>query len=276
MKKALFSLLKIIALIGRKINLHKQTIIREIFNSLLSRLKPTFILIHNHKMFLDVNDSLRLSIYGEFEPVERIFFASQVRKGDIVVDIGAHIGYYTLLAARLVGPRGKVYAFEANKDRFSILVKNVKQNGYKNVICINKAVYDRNDKVKLPVLFDKRIITVEALSLDDFFKHKRDSIDVIKMDIDGSETKAIKGMVHILKDNPKIKLFTEFWPLGQKEFGSSGKVYLQTLKQFGFRFYNIDEERKNIELSEENELLKRYTVKKANWTNLFCVKQDYA
>ena len=62
-----------------------------------------------------------------------------VRNGDIVVDIGAHIGYYTLIFARLVGPKGKVFAFEPEPNNFNLLIKNIKINGYKNIIPVQKA-----------------------------------------------------------------------------------------------------------------------------------------
>lgn len=77
---------------------------------------------------------------NDFEPEVTEVFLSHVMPGDVVLDIGAHIGYYTVLAARSVGNEGRVIAFEPDPQNYSLLVKNVAKNGYRNVTAVQKAV----------------------------------------------------------------------------------------------------------------------------------------
>ena len=81
----------------------------------------------------------------KYEPYETKLILKQTKKGDVVVDVGANIGYYTILLADKVGKNGKVYAFEPDKLNFEILVKNIKANNLKNVIAVNAAVGRKNE-----------------------------------------------------------------------------------------------------------------------------------
>ena len=73
----------------------------------------------------------------------------EVKEGNNVIDIGANIGYFTLLFAKLVGPNGKVFAFEPDPTNFSILKKNIEENNYDNVILSQKAISDKTETTKL-------------------------------------------------------------------------------------------------------------------------------
>ena len=100
-------------------------------------------------MFLDSVDSLRLSFNGVYEPCETEFVMNEIKKGDVVLDIGANIGYYTLIFARLVGEEGKVFAFEPDPENFALLKKNVEINGYHNVVLVQKAISNKTGKIRL-------------------------------------------------------------------------------------------------------------------------------
>ena len=102
-------------------------------------------------MFLDKIDSLYLSVNKDWGDFEKEVIEKQIKKGDVILDIGANIGFYTLIMAKLVGEKGKVYAFEADPTNFEILKKNVEVNGYKNIVLVNKVVSNKNEKIKFYV-----------------------------------------------------------------------------------------------------------------------------
>ena len=222
-------------------------------------------------MLLDQRDSLRLSINGIWEPFQSQLFMEKVKKGNTVVDIGAHIGYYTLLSAKLVGPYGHVYAFEPNEARFSLLSQNVILNKYKNVTCVNKAVADFSGKRKLLILYDGKKDVIDQVALDDFFK-KNATINFIKMDIDGGEVLALHGMRKFLKKTKNIMLMIELWPAGLRKFGHTPKQYLTLLRSLGFKLYQIDEKRKRLIPLYQKERLKIAVYKRKRYTNLLCLK----
>lgn len=261
--------------------------VRVVNRFILSRLKSPIAEVGGHKMFLDSMDILRLSIRGVHEPLVTELVEKEVKKGDIVLDIGAHIGYYTLIFAKLVGEEGKVYAFEPEPTNFSLLKKNVEINGYENVVLIEKAVSNENGKIRLYLsksntadhrTYDshdgRRYIEIESIRLDDFCKNNDWKIDFIKMDIQGAEAGAIQGMLNILKRNNNIKMVMEFCPLRLKEFGTRPGECLKLLIETGFKLYEIVERKKKIKPVNIPELLKVYTPEKENRTNFLCLREE--
>ena len=98
-------------------------------------------------MFLDEHDSLKLSLYP-YTVEQTDFFKKNIKEGDIVLDLGAHIWYFTCLFAQLVGKSGKVFSFEPEPNNFKLLKKNVEVNGYNQVTIEQKAVSDVKDMIK--------------------------------------------------------------------------------------------------------------------------------
>lgn len=277
--------LKMLTKFIKKSSLHKIESFHVLYTIIFDRLKPTSVIIFGNKMFLPQRDRIitsELILNGGWEQFETKLFKENVNHGDFIVDLGAHIGYYTLIAAKLVGEKGKVFAFEPDPNNFSLLKRNVEYNGYKNVILINKAVSDKNGNVKLYLsnenTGDHRIydsgnkrdyINVNKTSLNNFFKDKKIKIDLIKMDVQGSEVKALKGMSNIIKNN-NIKLFAEFWPLGLKLAGNNIKEYVNLLNKYKFKSYQIMEEKKKIKRISSKELLK--LSGNTFYPDLFCTK----
>ena len=263
--------------------------LRKLDAFLVSRLSPRQVLIHGHKMLLDKNDSLRLSIHHEFEPCETKLFSEQLQAGDEVLDIGANIGYYTLLAARKVGPQGRVYAFEPDPTNFALLRQNVELNGYRNVVLVNKAVGETSEDLKL-YLSDvnagdhrtyaseagRPAITIPCTSIDDYFRGQDCQVNFIKMDIQGSECRALRGMQETLQRREYLRLTVEFWPYGLVRAGDSPQELIRLLEQSGFKLYDIDEKTNSVEPIEVANLLAAYDSDKQHFTNLFCLKQARA
>ena len=242
--------------------------------------------ILGHRMFLDSKDSLSLSIRGIFEPLETELVQREVKQGFHVIDIGANIGYYTLIFAKLVGKDGVVFAFEPDPDNFELLKKNVEMNGYENVILENKAVSNVNGKVKLYLSDDNKgdhrlydshdghpAIEVESVCLDDYFKDYNERIDFVKMDIQGSEWQALQGMSDLLKRNKSVKLTSEFWPYGIITSGGDFKGYIQSLLELGFTLHHIYADINAVVPLDIPKLYETHTHVSGTATDLFCFRQ---
>ncbi len=258
--------------------------IRALYDAVYRWLKPKKVLVQGHIMWLDETDTLELATREVYEPLETALFQKEIRKGQTIVDIGANIGYYTLLAARLVGPQGRVYAFEPDPTNFALLQKNVEANGYTHVTLVNSAVSNKTQRMKLFLnptnkgdhrLYDSKdgraSITVQTLRLDDFFRQLDKKVHFIKMDIQGSEAKAFEGMRGILKRNRGVKLVTEFSPGSLKLNGSDPQKYLVSLKKLGFKLWEISEKDAILRPAKPKALL-GLSGDSNVYTNLFCVR----
>jgi len=208
-----------------------------------------------------------------------------IKNGNVVVDLGANIGYYTLIFARLVGKEGKVFAFEPEPSNFNLLKKNLEINGYKNVVLVNKAVSNKTRKTRLyiheesssgHVIFDTRMnresIEIDSVRLDDYFDDYNGKINFVKIDVEGAELGVIKGMSSILQKMDDIKIMTEFFPYALKKCGTEPEEYIRLLEEFDFKVNYLDKKQRKMFPVELNELLKRYKPEKENGTNLLCVR----
>jgi len=259
---------------------------RRLDRFIISRLKSRTAIVHGHRMFLDPLDSLSLSINGVYEPLETKVVNNEVKKGNVVLDLGANIGYYTLIFAKLVGEEGRVYAFEPDPDNFTLLKKNVEVNGYRNVVLVQRAIANKTSKMNLYLSADnkgdhriydpnerRKVIEIEAIKLDDYFRKYNGCPDFIKMDIQGAERLAIDGMSGLLHKTRRLKLTTEFCPLMLESSGTRPEDYLKCLVSYGFEFYNINERKQKVERVSVSGLLTLYSAEKKNYTNLLCIRQ---
>lgn len=217
--------------------------------------------IFGHKMYANVTDvAIHLEVlqgvpisqhpYGEIGYCSRM-----LKRGQTVVDLGANIGFFTLLFARQVGPEGKVYAFEPGPISYALLTANVRINGYHNVVLVNKAVSSRTEMQTLYLCptgeSDNRVsdrelsfesehrttVPIEAVRLDDFFAELDDPVDYLKIDIQGGEYLAFLGMEQIIKRNPQMRIVMEFSPRGLQSIGP--KEFIDYITRMGFVIYDL-------------------------------------
>jgi len=217
------------------------------------------------KMFLHPNDAFRLSIYGIHSKIDFEIFQKYVKKGDNVLDIGANIGYFTLMLAKLVGPTGKVFAFEPDPRNISLLKKNIETNGYQNVVVVPKAVSNVNEKCTLftsqSTFGQNRIyepkktknqeyvpIESETIFLDNFFMNneKIENISFVKIDVEGAEKYVLEGMKNILSLNKNIKIFSEIDLDFLNDAGSSYTEMIEFLEKRGFTVFLVNEANNKI------------------------------
>jgi len=156
------------------------------------------------------------------------FLINDLKEGDTFFDIGAHYGYFSLLASEIVGVDGKIFSFEASKNTFEITRKNT--NSVNNIHLFNRAISDKKGEIsfyEFPNLYSEyntsdvaqfensewiqkyqpKKITVEAVSIDEFIVEKNTIPDIVKIDVEGAEYLVIQGADNTLKKNaPKIIL----------------------------------------------------------------------
>ena len=152
------------------------------------------------------------------------------KQGDIVVDIGAAFGFYTIISSKRVGAQGKVVAIEAHPSNFEMLNRNIKLNQLTNVIPLNYAAYSKDKKIKLYLpevesgytiyntimsnraRTEDKFVEVNANTLDYLLQLKgikQEEVNWIKIDVEGAEFEVLKGAANILSKSKDIALLIE-------------------------------------------------------------------
>lgn len=245
-----------------------------------------YVQVNGFKIFLDPTDALELKKNKKFEKFETDLVKKEIREGDIVLDIGANIGYFTLIFSQIVGINGKVFAFEPDPNNFSILKKNIEINNLKNVILIQKAVSDVNTPLTLylcdynhaqhriyPSSRCNEKITVDSITIDEYFTKTEfyKKINFVKMDVEGSEYNVINGMQKILKSNPKLKILCEFSPKQIIEHKLKPEDILNQLLRHNFKIYPITSSGEKIIPIDYTKSVVNEIMNIGHGLNLFCV-----
>jgi len=286
---------KLIAKYIAKLGLGKSQKVVNLYEEILSKMgngiRSDFIIMDGQKLFLDKEDSLMLSIKNNDHELTEIKFLKQIIKnGDTVLDLGANIGVYTLIFAKLVGKSGHVFAFEPDPTNFEILSKNVKENKHENVTLVQKAVSEKNDKIKLFVskrnhashrIFDseekRNSIEVDVITLDTYFKKNKNPINFIKMDVEGVEGATLLGASNIIKNSKDLVIMMEYFPKWIRKYGMNPEEILDSLIEKKFKLFNINQKERKIFPINLKNFVKEYNEQKKNYTNVLCVKgKEYA
>ena len=210
----------------------------------------------------------------------------KLKKGHTFINVGANVGYFTLIASRCVGMEGGGFAFEPDVINYKYLVNNVALNNeHENIRLERFAVGDRCEMVYL-YLNDKgnkgdhrtwkekdsvrEKVPVKMITLDDYFQDI--DIDFIKMDIQGGEAKAIEGASRILSESPKIKMLMEFWPWGINQARDDSMKMIDTLVGYGFSIFDIGKGG-SIVKTDVNEL-STYPTRYVDHKNIWLEKEE--
>lgn len=201
--------------------------------------------------------NLLYPIFKNRQDAEEIKFLKKlVKPGDTVLDIGANIGFYTKILAKCTGKYGKVHSFEPDAMNFKHLKRNA--GTAVNIVLNNKAVSDADGSLKIYKSKDlnvdhrtyavseyESVETIDCVSIDSYI-HESFQVNLVKMDIQGYEVAALRGMKNTIKTNPDIKLLLEFWPYGLHASGSSVKELCEVLEGLCLRIKFLE----NGKLSE--------------------------
>src|SRR2546426_3592026 len=166
-----------------------------------------------------------IQVVGAYDMESTLLLESLLKEGDVVFDVGANIGWHTLVSAKMVKRIGRIYAFEPEPINFSLLSKSIAYNAFQNVELFNCCVADYNGEVELFLNEDNpgdhsitwtvgaKSIRVPCSKLDTIaVKYGLDHIDLLKMDIEGAEPKALSGASDLLDQGKIERMLVEYSP----------------------------------------------------------------
>jgi len=217
------------------------------------------ISVHNYRMIVGLNDpgiSRTLILFGTREKDHICILNKELSSSDVVLDLGANIGYYALMEANLVGNNGYVYAIEPSPSNVDVLRKNISLNNYSDIVEVfqmgasnktGKEKFYTSEMSNLGTFFPTRYygksgmtksspsIYIKTTTIPDFIVDKK-TIDFIRMDIEGYEIEVFEGMMPLLDNenfSPKI-LFETHRPRYDDTYHSMRKTLL---KMFEYGYY---------------------------------------
>ncbi|MEN6473441.1 MAG: FkbM family methyltransferase [Syntrophaceae bacterium] len=189
-----------------------------------------------------------------WEPYETMLVLQHLQPGSVFLDIGANIGYYTVLAGRAVGVHGLVIAYEPDGENFRLLEHNIALNGLTNVRPFKAALGENSSQGSIYLsqnnrgnhrLFDegdgRKTAAVEILNGDEHVAQLSERLDFIKIDTEGYEAHVLEGLrATILANRDHLGMVIEFCPYGLRRAHTSGTQLLETLAEFDLPLFIID------------------------------------
>lgn len=236
---------------------------------------------HVHRQDGVVSDHLLTR--GTYEPFETALLARLLQPGDVFLDIGANIGYHTLHASRIVGNAGHVVSVEPARDNLQLLRQNIAENGLSNITVLPVAAGQAPGRLSLfedeENKGDHRSYEIEGRSsyevdvaaLDDELGRLRLRPRVVKIDIQGFEYYAVKGLERTIREADPLLLFTEYWTKGLRSAGVDPPAYIVLLQDLGLTLYEVDEWQQTVTPLLDEEMLGTLTGSE-RCTNLLGVK----
>lgn len=229
---------------------------RYIYRITHGRIEP--LLINGHQMVLATGTSYPPidMLRDTFERETTKLFNEIIEPGSTVIDVGAHVGYYTLLAARLTGSSGVVFAFEPEPQNYALLVRNIDLNGYTNVTPLKRVISSssgtstlfltpldsgRHSTYQLDVR-DTECICVQSTTIDQFIESiDSPHIDLIKIDVEGAESDVFTGMPKLLNQPKPLEIIMEFNPTLLRIAGVDPLAFVTMPLDWGFEIFTVDE-----------------------------------
>jgi FkbM family methyltransferase len=183
-----------------------------------------------------------------YEPEVWRHLMGQVKPGDIVADVGAYIGLYTIAVGKRIGPKGRVVAFEPNPENFHFLKEHVRLNGLADRVELFQAAVGSSDgSICLKWRGSESYVQLQgdgqpvpAVCLDTLFANRR--LDVLKVDVEGYEEEVLRGAVDLLRDErrgPRL-IVIEVHPYAWGPVGTTGKSLLGLLESCRYSVTDLD------------------------------------
>jgi FkbM family methyltransferase len=242
--------------------------LRALANAILLRIIPPTIKVGPATLHPDLSDPVvsgALTLHL-FEPSELAFFQKFCRGEMTLVDIGANIGLYSVLAIHALNTNARIIALEPHPEIFTRLQDNIETNlrmrdGHApDVLALPLAATSEQGPQQLRLNPENRgdnrlyrgtyqdtvenweSLPVEGQPLDDVLEERGiGEVNFVKIDIQGYEQKAIAGFRRTLGRSKRVILMSEFWPKGLSEAGGDAGKYLQDLTDLGFALFRLKE-----------------------------------
>lgn len=264
----------------------KPRLLRCLAQSVIKRLIPPTIDFRGTRIALNQDDaivsgSLALGCYETFvtDVLEALLLP-----GMTFFDVGANIGIYTALGARIVGAAGRVIAIEPGPANVAVIQKTIRLNRFENVTVAARAAGDRAETVSLFLCGDNPAdhrlhdptgrrpeVMVETVTLDALAQECGVArADVIKIDTQGWEAAVFSGMTQLLAAKPAPVIVTEFWPWGLAQAGADPRALLHTITAVGFHVYEIDGDRRTVSPCPDLDALARLNLERQHVNLLLC------
>jgi len=229
-----------------------------------ARQKPHDIVCHRAGSVLKFrsNSVLSESIYvgSGFEDAENTLLRSLAAPGMLAMDIGANMGLYTVLLGKAVGASGHVWSFEPFQPIVNYLKENIQLNGLTNISVVEQAASDQNGRMAFHVFADGcdvynslgamerpaedlrsvKKISVSVTTLDAYADRIGiESIDVLKVDVEGAEEKVVRGAERLIKRSSNAHIMLEMYEPSATQCGCSSQRLAAVLLDWGFLMFEV-------------------------------------
>ncbi|MFC4034051.1 FkbM family methyltransferase [Streptomyces polygonati] len=210
---------------------------------------------------VDTQDLIQRYVYlfGVWEPRMTQWLRRRLRPGDTFIDVGANIGYFSVLASQLVGPEGRVVAIEASRAFQDRLEQNARLNGCTNIRAVHTAVSDKRQTLTFILASSNNMgansivpydgpaestFEIEAFPLPDVLDEDEiANARIIKVDVEGAEGSVVRGMAPLLdRLRPDAEITVEVTPERMAQLGDSVGELLETMRGAGFHVYRLANE----------------------------------
>ncbi|MCC3774086.1 FkbM family methyltransferase [Streptomyces sp. UNOB3_S3] len=210
---------------------------------------------------VDTRDLIQRYVYmfGVWEPHMTCWLRGRLQPGDTFVDVGANVGYFAFLAARLVGDQGRVVAIEASPVYHRALLRQAQLNGFTAVRAVNTAISDKREELTFALASARNLgansvvpydgptastFAIEARPLPEvLLPSEIGAARVIKVDVEGAEGKVVRGMEPMfdrLRDD--VEITVEVAPERMAKLGDSSEKLLDIMAKHGFHAYRLANE----------------------------------
>ena len=215
-------------------------------------------------MHLDITNPHTWDLIQKRDPEQKIkqVFAYNLKAGNTVIDVGAHIGEFSLIASKKVGNEGKIIAIEPLIENAKWIQKNLSLNEIKNCLVLELAVGSKRDKVTIykknvnasmgildPQISEEKLVKsydIEVETLDAILTERKiDNVDMLKIDVEGYEYEVLTGCKELMRQKKIKKIICEIHSQYLAKKGVSEDMLYSLLRDNGFKVDNIEEEAKN-------------------------------